>query len=279
MSEQSAQLDQVVHAILASASYRMISRDLVVRIAAAELGKRRNMKEAIKATKNTLHQVAGAYVRGAPRFDEWLVEIQAAQAGGDRRRLLDSCARAMSYHSSTRERLPILDRFFAETLAACGPIRSVLDLACGLNPLAIPWMPLAPGATYLAYDIYSDMMDFVGAFLATIGVEGQAHACDILHAPPAQAADVAFLLKAIPCLGQMDKSAGLRLLDAVNARYVLVSFPVSSLTGKGKGMRMNYEAHFGELMSERRWPFKRFEFSAELAFVVTKASVAPFKER
>jgi hypothetical protein len=32
-------------------------------------------------------------------------------------------------------------------------------------------------------------------------------------------------------------------------------------------------------MSERRWPFKRFEFSAELAFVVTKASVAPFKER
>ena len=48
----------------------------------------------------------------------------------------------MGYHSSTRERLPILEQFYARALADIPPARVVLDLACGLNPLALAWMPL-----------------------------------------------------------------------------------------------------------------------------------------
>ena len=52
----------------------------------------------------------------------------------------------------------------------------MLDVACGLNPLAIPWMNLAPNATYHAIDIYEDMMRFLGKAVNLLGVQGNAEA-------------------------------------------------------------------------------------------------------
>src|SRR6185369_15725969 len=146
------------------------------------------LKEAIKATKNKLHQVAGAYLDARLPYDEWLALLTAAAA--DERRttnderptanddealsnsvlstqssaLAQACRDIMRHHASTRERLPILESFYTTTLASLGPVRSVLDLACGLNPLALPWMPIAPDASYYACDIYADMIAFLNGF-------------------------------------------------------------------------------------------------------------------
>ena len=180
----------------------------------------------------------------------------------------------MAHHASTRERLPVLESFFAEALASLAPVHSVLDVACGLNPLAAPWMPLAPDATYTACDIYTDMLAFVGDFLALAGLTGRAAPCDVggpLPDLPAGRADVALILKTIPCLEQVDKAAGLRLLDAVDAAHVLVSFPVRSLGGYNKGMVEHYEARLHALLAERGWPVTRFAFETELTFLVDKS--------
>jgi 16S rRNA (guanine(1405)-N(7))-methyltransferase len=87
---------------------------------------------------------------------------------------------------------------------------------------------------------------------------------------PPEKVEVAFLLKTIPCLEQIDRSAGLRLLEAVNADHVLVSFPVRSLGGFDKGMADHYKARLRELLAGKDWPVKRFEFATELAFLVDK---------
>jgi len=269
MAEPDDALDRLVLAVRGSAKYASVSETFVRHVGAAELSKRRSLKEAIKATKNKLHQVGGAYLDAAGEYPRWLAELRQAAAQGDPA-LRDACRAIMAHHASTRERLPFLETFFAETLAGIAPVRSVLDVACGLNPLAIPWMPLAPGATYLACDIYHDMMDFVGAFLALAGVTGRAFACDVIHEPPAERVHLALILKTIPCLEQVDKAAGLRLLDAVRADYALVSFPARSLGGRDKGMIVHYEARLRALLAERRWPVQRFEFETELAFLVDK---------
>lgn len=269
MAEPDDALNRLVQAVRSSAKYGSVSEDFVRRVGAAELGKRRSLKEAIKATKNKLHQVGGAYLDAVQDYPRWLATLQQAAAQGDPA-LRDACRAIMAHHASTRERLPILETFFAETLAGIAPVTSVLDAACGLNPLAFPWMPLAPGATYLACDIYRDMIEFVGAFLALAGVNGRVFVCDAVYEPPHQRAQVAFILKTIPCLEQVDKAAGLRLLDAVRADYALVSFPARSLGGRNKGMVAHYEARLGALLAERRWPARRFEFETELAFLVDK---------
>ena len=267
-----ADLAHLVQAVGASAKYHSICRELVEHIGRQELAKRRNLREAVKATKNKLHQVAGAYLPDETRYAAWLAELSTAQQPADLRPI---CRKIMEAHASTRERLPILDEFYATLLAEVPPARSVLDLACGLNPLALPWLPLAQGAAYRAVDIYEDMMAFVREFLALplAGVRGQAEARDVLQLGPLPRVDLALILKAIPCLEQMDKAAGARLLGQVQADYVLVSFPAHSLGHRDKGMVANYEAHFRQLMAGRPGQIRRFQFSGELAFLISPEKV------
>lgn len=264
-------LQRLMDAVHKSPKYARVCEDVVRGIGARELAARRSLKEAIKATKNKLHQVGGAYLAGELPYVRWSAELQAAASAGDTERLRSICLQAMQQHASTRERLPILEAFYAQTLAALPPPQVVLDVACGLNPLAILWMGLPPSVQYYACDIYADMVEFIDEFLRVVHVAGEAQVCDVAHIPPTRRADLALLLKTLPCIEQLDKSAGLRLLETVNAEHLLVSFPVRSLGGRGKGMRENCEAHLRELLVGKPWPVQRFEFDTELAFLIHKA--------
>jgi 16S rRNA (guanine(1405)-N(7))-methyltransferase len=264
------ELDRLVEAVLGSPKYATVAPDFVRAIGAQELARRRKLKEAVKATKNKLHQVGGAYLSGRLDYAAWLAQLRAAVNSGDPAELRRACVRVMRHHSSTKERLPVLDAFYATALAGLPPIRTVLDVACGLNPLAIPWMGLAADAEYYACDVYRDMVDFLNEFLALIGVDGRAEVCDLSHACPTRKVDLALALKTIPCLEQVDKSAGRRLLGTLDASHLLVSFPARSLGGRDKGMPVNYESHFRELAAGKNWTVRRFEFATELAFLVSK---------
>jgi 16S rRNA (guanine(1405)-N(7))-methyltransferase len=133
-------------------------------------------------------------------------------------------------------------------------------------------MPLPEnGIEYYAYDIYHGMMDFLQAWLGIMHVGGNAQVRDMIQTCPTQPADVAFLLKAIPCLEQVDKAAGHRLLSELHASNLVVSFPIQSLGGRSKGMLDHYETHFYKLLgNELRWEVKKLVFDTELVFVVRK---------
>jgi 16S rRNA (guanine(1405)-N(7))-methyltransferase len=268
--QQSSQLDQLIEAVLASSKYKSICRDVVRNIGSRELARQRSLKEAIKATKNKLHQVGGAYLDGKIRYSVWLDEFRQVCLSGEGVQLRQTCIRMMRLHASTRERLPLLADFYTTILAAMPPLRSVLDIACGLHPLALPWMPLAENAQYYAYDIYQDMMAFLNEYLKLMRLQGHAQACDVLQYNPQQKVDVAFILKVLPCLEQVDKSVGPRLLEAIAADALVVSFPVSSLGGRHKGMAVNYETRFWQLMAGKNWAITRFEFPGELVFLIRK---------
>ena len=281
-------LELLVTAVQASAHYRCVAEPLIRRLGERELAKRRSLKEAIKATKNKLHQVAGAYL-DEPRYDAWQAELRTAWeddgAATDALATMEArrqaaLRRVMARHASTRERLPILDQFYAQTLAGLGPLRSVLDIACGLNPLALRWLPLAEDAEYIACDIYGDMMAFLGGYFALEtahgrpGLRGLAETRDAIAAPPQRHAELALILKAIPCLEQIDKSAGERLLLTTRADHLLISFPAHSLGGRSKGMVEHYEARFHDLMEQTgigaRATITRFTFATELAFLISR---------
>lgn len=265
-------LSQLVQDIRDSNKYRDICPDLITAIGARELSKRRTLKEAIKATRNKLHQVSGAYFESSRHYATWIDELDQARAQSPEA-IKQVCRTIMTHHASTRERLSILDQFYSTICAELPPINSVLDLACGLNPLAIPWMPLMPNSRYYAYDIYQPERDFLNSALEMLGVEGHYESRDITQSPPKQEADLALILKTIPCLEQLDKQAGTHLFQTINARYLLVSFPVHSLGGKSKGMAAYYEAHFHELVGNAPWEIQKFEFATELAFLVKKEAI------
>ena len=270
MIDKNSPLDLLVETILKSSKYCDISEDLVRRIGTHELSKYRSTRQAIKSTKSKLHQVAGAYFETKVDYVKSINELEQAADTNNKETFRDVCQKVMSQHASTKERVKILDEFYTTTLSEIQPINTVLDIACGLNPLTIPWMPLSRNAKYYAYDIYTDMIKFLQEFMGIAGIAGKAEVRDVIQFPPTQRADLALILKAIPCLEQLNKTAGYRLLDTINADHLLVSFPVHSLSGRNKGMITNYENRFRRLIQDRPWHIQRFEFATELVFLVTK---------
>lgn len=265
-------LTQLTESVLAGSKYRHIAPELVHLIGAQELAKRNNLKAAIKATKNKLHQITGAYWQGNPAYSEWLALLQSASTEdntAEQKLLHTTCRTLMTHHASTRERLPILRNFYSIIFAGLPPIHSILDLACGLNPLTIPWMGLTADTQYYAYDVNQEQMAFLQQALPLLGVTGEAFVGDLLQNVPRQPVDVAFLFKTIPCLEQVDRTIGSRLLQAINAQVIFVSFPAQSLGGRHKGMVDTYSAHFAELlddMDDVTWAIEQFTFATEVVF-------------
>lgn len=264
---------ELVTLVCSGARYRAIHPGFVARLAAQELARGRSVKEAVKTTRRRLHQAGAVYFASAPQYERWLDMLMRAQVTGDPTRIQDACLAIMAGHQSSRERLPILADFYRDLLQGIGPVRSVLDLACGLNPLAIPWMTLAPGAHYYARDIFGDLMAFLQQALPLLGVEGDAVTADVLLEEPGPAAQLALLLKSIPCLEQIDRDAGERLLVQVPATLVIVSFPTASLGGRrDRGMLATYRARMAQICDAHPWHVREHLFDSELAYVVDKSA-------
>lgn len=270
---QTEPLETLVVEIKGSKKYRHIAEALVRRVGSRELRHRKSLKEAVKATKNKLHQIGGAFIEFEMPYARWKRELQAAHATGNHADFLEVCKRIMASHASTRERMADIDRFYPEIFSHLGEVNTVLDLACGLNPLMLPWMPLSDRAVYYACDIYEDMVDFLNFFFDLIGRPGRAEVADLGQSVPALKADVVFLLKVLPCLEQSEKNRSLALLNSVKARCLAVSFPCQSLGGRAKGMAANYDQEFRSLIASTGWSFQRIDFSREMVFLVKKGDV------
>jgi 16S rRNA (guanine(1405)-N(7))-methyltransferase len=263
-------LDELIEAVQDGAKYRQIHIPLVRQIAAQELNKERSWKETVKAVRNKLHQVGGAYQPQTIHYELLAEKLENLPKDLLSPEVQDFCRETMLLHTSTRERLPILEKFFEQSLAGFTPVNSLLDVACGLNPLAIAWMPLAQNVRFLACDIYMDQIEFLNAFFAHFGINGQAFLCDLTSEIPQDTVEVALVLKTIPCLEQIDKHIGLRLLTELQAQHLLVSFPAQSLSGKNKGMRDFYDQHFQQLIAEAGWQVQPYSFTTEEAYLIHK---------
>ncbi len=268
MDEQ--QVLRLVQKVQSNRKYQSITSELVHNLAEDALRRGLKGKPAVKDVRNKLHQIGGAYFNKNPDFQELQQSLSQLPHNPESEKFQKFCREAMQTHASTAERIPILESFYKTCLAPIAPVSSVLDLACGLNPLAIPWMPLSDHCSYLACDIYLDMLSFVKGFLEHINLPGWAEPCDLTTRVPDQKTQVAFLLKSIPCLEQVDKQIAGRLLKSLQTDHILVSFPVRSLGGRKKGMPDFYRKHFYEILPENNWQVQEFHFKTELAFLVSK---------
>lgn len=267
-------MEQVVAILRESRRYGTLHEPALRRLAAEALRiERGNVREAAKRAKRSLHQIFGAYLPQRPRYGRLLAALEAALASGDDEQVRQALRAAMSHHASTRERLPILDDFYREIFSRLGRPASVIDVACGLNPLAVPWMGLPAGCRYVALDVDDELVAFVGACLQRLGVAGEARVCDVLDEGvtiEAMEADVALLLKSVPCLDQQRRGAGKAVIEGLSARRIVVSFPTRSIGGRSKGMLESYSTSFERLAAG--WSWERLEFPGELVYLVDKGS-------
>jgi 16S rRNA (guanine(1405)-N(7))-methyltransferase len=263
---------EIVERVRRSSRYRDVDRVLLDRLAAEELPRARNVEDAVKRVKRRLHQAVGAY-RGAADAERVLAPIRAAWTGD----LADlafraACATALARHASTAERLPHLDRFFGPIWELTGgPPRTLLDLGCGLGPLSLPWMGLAPDAMYRACDADRRSLAVVEGFLSLVSQPAAVDARDVVASgPPPERVDVALLLKLVPLLDRQDPLAASRCLGSLDAAHAVVSFPARSLGGRQRGMETTYRRRLDDLVAELGIrEVREASVPSELVFVLT----------
>ena len=264
-----SEIDDLVAQVRTSRKYRHIAEETIRRVGAAELAKRPRFRDSVKATKRKLHQIYGAFDEHPP-YDRLYAALEAAYATGDPDAVAVACTDALGWQTSTRERIPILDRFYGDIFAVTGwPIRLV-DLACGLNPLTLPWMHLPRGAELHAFDIDRTQITFINAFFALAGLPQLAETCDLLTRVPAVPADVVFLLKTAPILERQQAGGTAHVIEAVESPYVVVSFATKSLGRREKGMIPTYDRQMEAILAQGGWTSERLLFETELVYVVLK---------
>ncbi len=269
MHPPATDVERIVEAVLTAKKYHALCPDTVRRIAQGELAKRGSVKVALKETKSRLHQVYSAFEREMD-YDAVYRRLEAAYDDGSASVVKAACREALRLHSSTGERLPILDEFYAQMWPLTGVPGTLLDLGCGLNPLTLPWMGLPCGAQYVACDIDAQRIAFLNRFFILAGLPPLAVWQDIVCRLPEMRADVALLLKTGPTLERQEKDGTLRLLRALKAPVAVVSFSVKSLGGREKGMAAHYEHEFLSLVEGEPWQVTKLVFETELVFVVKK---------
>jgi 16S rRNA (guanine(1405)-N(7))-methyltransferase len=271
------EIEQIVANVRSSSKYRTVCQSTIRRIAIEEWVKgdalarsrKQRLKRATKGTKTRLHQAYGAY-EARVDYERAYRSLDRAYASRQAQAIRLACQRILARHASTGERLSILGRFYADIFGHTGVPHALLDLACGLSPLSLPWMGLDRETNYHAYDIDAQRVAFLDRYLSLAEVEAHAHLQDVICDPPVEQGDVALLLKSSTCLERQKKGITLDLIDALDVRHVVVSFPVKSLGRREKGMWQHYERTFTEMLAHRTWPVTRLAFATELVFIVNK---------
>lgn len=259
--------EAVVAELKRARKYRALAESTLARAAEDSLRRSRRGLDAAKLAKRRLHQAFGAYWPG--RGDEKAARLlEGLSRGAPAAEVERRCRAVLSCHASTAERMPVVERMYRDIFARVPAARRIADLCCGLDPFALPFMPLPEGFSYRAFDADGRVTELVRRFFGLIGPHCGVETVDVISEPPRVEADLTFLLKSLPCLEQQEEGAGRRLLAGIESGAVAVSFPARSLGGREKGMRENYEKEWTPVFAEMGYRAERIEYPRETVYLL-----------
>jgi len=263
-------LESIVEQLQASRKYRTLAPDVLGRTAAWAATRSTSLKDAVKRAKRKLHQIFSAY-HDVP-FAKIAAQVEATDFT-DQAAAAKLCRDALGAHVSTAERVGHLEALFDRLHAVAPHPARVIDLGGGLNPFALPWMQLPPLCEYWHYDLDQELTELVTALLSRLNRPGGAECVDLLNAD-FPSTDVALLFKIAPVLEQQEPGAALRLLQSLQANFMVVSFPAQSIGGRRKGMTSTYEAFAQTLASQLNAALEVWPYPTETYYLLQRSNPA-----
>ena len=240
-------MNELCAKLLASKKYRDVCPDTIRRVIAECEGRYKKAKDLEKAVREKLHGITSAFMTET--------EYRRAQESG-------SIEEILSCHASTRERMPLsamntlYDRLFPEAPA------SVLDLACGLNPVYLA--AKYPGARITGVDISGQSV----SIMQKRGIDARHGDLLCAGAVPTERYDAALLFKILPLLERQRSGSAMETLAAIHAEKIIISFPTRTLGGRNVGMEENYSAWMEAHLPEKRDISERFTTENELFYIL-----------
>ena len=238
--------------------YSDVCPDTIRRVIDECEGRYKKAKDMEKAVREKLHGITSAF------NDIAGISGDLREVCSDREKLES----VLKQHASTRERLPLaaVEALYSQIFDVTGAPSSILDLACGLNPLYLLHRT-GGNCRVVGVDISRScvsMLDNAGDMNAQ-GVWG-----DLLceGAIPQERFHTALLFKILPLLDRQRSGAAMDVMQQIDAEYLVISFPTRTLGGRNVGMENNYTQWMESHLPENRIIAARFTTENELYYVL-----------
>ncbi|MFZ1398549.1 MAG: hypothetical protein WAS33_16715 [Candidatus Promineifilaceae bacterium] len=276
-AEREAVVTAVTTAIKQSKKYGDTSEATIRQLAEEAARQHKKPKAAIKAVRARLHSIMAPYL-GDPDYAALARQLSGAFAANDQARINQLCLASLDAHLSTRERLPIMTEFYQQIFAVTGQPSAILDIACALNPLALRWMfpnvgnqlsVVSNQVKFYAYDIHEPRIQFINHYFQLEGLAPLARVQDVAMQFPHEQADVALFLKEMPRFTRNYGDLGRPLLQSLNVRWLVLSYPSISTHG-GRNLTSRYRDFMHQLIAGLDWPLTELLFEGEIVFIIDK---------
>ena len=250
--------NELFEKLASNKKYSDVCPDTIRRVISECEGRYKKAKDMEKAVREKLHGVTSAFNELGGDLSN---EVMQLGAGDD-----EALAALLRRHASTRERLPLsaMDAMYARIFETTGKPASILDLACGLNPV---YLIKRFGCHVTGVDISKSCVELIGPASqdASRGIWG-----DLLceGSIPADRFHIALMFKILPLLERQKAGSAMQIMQAVNAEYLVVSFPTRTLGGRNVGMADNYARWMQDHLPANREIAATFETENELFYIL-----------
>lgn len=224
--------------------------------------------ELVRAVRETIRAVYGVFqTEDIGKLGHKLDRLEEDLRHKPIERTKDEHDRILRLHRSTAERLEFYEQFFSDIFAITGRPKTILDLACGLNPMAWSYHQLR-NVAYLATELNEQDVRNLQRYFDIIkpytAIEGKAIKHDLKKdAIPIIAADVCFLLKVIDLL---EPKTAERIITSLRCRWIIVSFPTKTITDQD--MRFKRRAGFQKMLRRIGRSYQTLTYDNELVYVI-----------
>lgn len=164
-------------------------------------------------------------------------------------------------HLSVKERQRYYDEFKSKVYSL-NP-KSILDIGCGLNPLALA----KPGVYYIATDINASNLNVIDEFFRKNKISGETLALDATKAVFPEA-DLALLLKVVDLLDKKGHKKTEEILKSLKSRNIIVSFSTKTLSGKP--MNHPQRGWIERLLNRLEYRFSIWRTNNEIYYFIEK---------
>ena len=226
-------------------------------------------KQVEKAVRLKLHNIVALYLETID-YENAFTELEDLP-DNDQESLTGFATRMLNAHTSTAERMSSLEDFYrmiVSRLPKKDALR-ILDLACGLNPFALPWMHLPSDCVLEAYDLHGARIALLNAFFKKGDFAAQAYHADILVNVPQKPSDAVFFFKEAHRFEQRRKGSTREFLHQLNTPLVFLSLPAHNMTGK-HDLRIKHNRIVEEAITGTSWQMDVEVIGKEMLFTIRK---------
>lgn len=232
-----------------------------------KIEKSKEFKVVVKSVRKELHDVYEVFKLDPKRSA--LLECLKKYLDKNKldKKAIELHEQILETHQSTKERLNDYEEVYKKILYP--KPQKILDLAAGLNPLSFPWMKLKK-VDYIASELSSEDCKFINDYfkiMKKFGLNGKVMQLDLLDKCKLPKVDICFLFKTLDSLESLKKNISRNLLNSIDAKKIVISFPTKTLSGKKLSEKRL--VWFERLAKD----FEIFEVENEIFYILHKTKI------